>query len=115
MGKIFNFRAKVIDSDKVDGGRIVYGSLVDHGESKHCPRYWIYPTDGDRNFPVDTNSITQFIGFDRDGNEVYEGDELIGSDGTKWTACLEFLGLTDEGFMHGINLDCLTLVKEDSK
>ena len=115
MNKIFKFRAKVIDSDKLDGGRLVYGSLVDHGESNHCPRYWIYPTDGDRNFPVDTNSIAQFVGFDRGGNEIYEGDELIRSDGTKWTAYLEFVCLTFKGFSHDVNFNDFSLVKEDSK
>lgn len=30
MGKVFNFRAKVIDSDKVDGGRIDTGKDLAH-------------------------------------------------------------------------------------
>lgn len=88
MGKVFKFRAKVIDSDKVDGGRIVYGSLVDHGENKHCPRYWIYPTDGDRNFPVDSDSIVQLTCFDIDDNEVYDGDDFVDKEGVKRTAHL---------------------------
>ena len=68
------FRGRVIDSDKRDGGRIVFGSLVDHGESKHCPRYWIYPLEGDRNFPVDPDAVAQLVGYDANGNEIYEGD-----------------------------------------
>lgn len=113
--KIFKFRAKVIDSDKLDADRIVFGSLVDYGESEFSSRYWIHPPDGERNFPVDADSIAQFIGYDHDGNEVYEDDRLVGSDGTKWTAYLEFIGLTDEGFLHGVDLEDLTLIKEDAQ
>ena len=30
---------------------------------------------------VDPESVVQFIGYDADGNEIYEGDSLIDSDG----------------------------------
>lgn len=113
MEKIFKFRAKVIDSDKLDGGRIVYGSLVDHGESNHCPRYWIYPTDGDRNFPVDSDSIKQFCGFDPDGNEVYDGDDFIASNGEESTAYLAFIALPKMPLGKVFDIQCT--LKEDSK
>ena len=31
--------------------------------------------------PVDPESVAQLVGFDADGNEIYEGDELISVDG----------------------------------
>lgn len=72
------FRGRVPDTDKLDGGRIVYGSLVDYGEDAGLYRYWIHPIGGGgRNyFPVDENSIAQLVGYDANGNEVYEGDTV---------------------------------------
>jgi len=77
------FRGRVPDTDKLDGGRIVYGSLVDYGEDDGLYRYWIHPIGGGgRNyFPVDEDSIAQLVGYDADGREVYEGDELISVNG----------------------------------
>ena len=83
------FRGCVPDSDKIDGGRIVYGSLVDHGESKYSYRYWIYPLEGERNYPVEPDSIAQLVGYDKNGNEVYEGDTLIDDDGAEFIAQLQ--------------------------
>lgn len=37
---------------------------------------------------VDTDSIAQLVGFDSDGNEVYEGDTLVLPSGTEYAARL---------------------------
>ena len=36
----------------------------------------------------DVSSIAQLVGFDKNGREVYEGDEIILEDGTTLTAAL---------------------------
>ena len=42
--------------------------------------------------PVIENSIAQFVGYDATGNEVYEGDIVIQSDGDgDWTGKVEIL------------------------
>ena len=38
--------------------------------------------------PVNENSIAQLVGFDADGNEVYEGDELVLQNGAEYVAKL---------------------------
>ena len=40
------------------------------------------------NYKVDPDSVAQFVGYDADGKEVYEGDEMIDSAGHEWTAIL---------------------------
>lgn len=92
MKRPIKFRGRVSDSDKLDGGKVVFGSLVDYGKTETnlfgaSSRFWINPIDGDRNFPVEENSIAQLVGYDKDGNEVYEGDTVAGVD-EDWVAVL---------------------------
>lgn len=37
---------------------------------------------------VEDDCIDQLVGYDADGNEVYEGDEVVGKSGTTWVAVL---------------------------
>lgn len=77
------FRGCVPDSDKIDGGKIVFGDLVhyDTGEYTH----WIYNSN-DRNYPVDPDSVAQLVGYDKDGREVYQGDVIEYRDGEPLSA-----------------------------
>lgn len=84
--KQIKFRGRVPESDKIDGGKIVYGSLVEHRYERN--RYWIYPLDGDCNYPVETETVAQLVGYDSNGNEVYEGDVLVDGDGDEVVAKL---------------------------
>lgn len=68
----------------VETGAFVYGSLVDHGES-YGYRYWIYPIDGGRNYPVEPESVAQLM-YVAD-KEYYEGD-VLERDGRKWRGSL---------------------------
>lgn len=85
MKRPIKFRGRVPDSDKLDGGKIVFGSLVDYGDNWSY-RFWINPTGGDRNFPVEEDSIAQFVGYDAAGNEIYEGDIFVVPCGTEIAA-----------------------------
>ena len=75
MNRPIKFRGRVPDTDKLDGGKIVYGSLVEYNFGRD--RFWINPLDGDRNYPVEENSIAQLVGYDANGEEIYEGCDLF--------------------------------------
>lgn len=109
MKRPIKFRGRVPDSDKLDGGKIVFGSLVDYGDGMY--RFWINPIGGDRNFPVEENSIAQLVGYDKDGNEVYEGDTLVNHNCKVdfFTAVLFDGVITNEGFAHDIPIEILEL------
>lgn len=77
------FRGRVPDDQGIDAGKIVYGSLVDHGESKYGYRYWIYPLESDRNYPVAPDTVAQLVGYDKNEKEVYEGDTIVRDDGSE--------------------------------
>ena len=90
--RTIKFRGRVHKTDPLDAGKIVYGSFVDYGENFYQYRYWIYPTDGDRNFPVDEKSIAQLVGYDKNGEEIYEGDRLCNPrDGTRFKASMNHI------------------------
>lgn len=40
-------------------------------------------------FSIDSNSVDQLVGYDANGNEVYEGDRLTDADGNEHVARLE--------------------------
>ena len=63
--RTIKFRGKSKYSDK-----IIYGDFF-HGEEDFFVKYE----------PVYPESVAQLVGYDADGNEVYEGDQLIRLDG----------------------------------
>ena len=69
MRKI-KFRGK-----RLDNGELIYGDLLHYGKYEVCIRSYSSP---DKNsfstLPIDSKSIAQFVGYDSDGNGVYEGD-----------------------------------------
>ena len=79
------FRARDIN------GNFVYGLLTKKKiRSSGEVRYAIATGDctAAETIPVNENSIRQLVGVDSDGNEVYEGDEVIGEHGEEVTVRL---------------------------
>lgn len=83
------FRGRVPEGYHHYGGQVVYGSLVIYPENapwiQGYPN-WIVPIDDRRSYPVDADSIAQFVGLDSAGNEVYEGDILVDELEQEYTA-----------------------------
>ena len=71
-------------------GETIFGDLV-HDES------FTYIGNPSRNFfnicLVDPDSVAQLIGYDCNGNEIYEGDILINEKGTEFQAVLKGLSV----------------------
>lgn len=73
MRKI-KFRGRVPMSDKINGGKIVYGYLMVYESGLYT--HWICPCTGEYNYPVDPDSVKQLIAVDVNGREIYEGDKI---------------------------------------
>lgn len=88
MKRPIKFRGRVPENYHHYGGDTVYGSLVIYPEnapySQGYPN-WIVPIDDRRSYPVEEDSISQFVGCDSAGNEVYEGDTVIDKRGGETT------------------------------
>ena len=105
--RLIKFRGRVPDSDKIDGGKIVFGSLVIYNEDGMYP-FWIYPPNGDRNYPVEPDSIAQFAGIDEDGQEVYSGDIFCHSpEGRPISAELAVVLIDNQGKSYYFTKDIL--------
>lgn len=79
--RTLKFRGRVPDNQGIEPGKIVCGSLLDYGEgTANCPQFWIRPPAAERNYPVEPESIAQFIGYDSNGAEIYEGDIVVLND-----------------------------------
>ena len=83
--KLIKFRGK-----RLDNGELIYGDLLHYGKYEVCIRSYSSP---DKNsfstLPVDSKSISQFVGYDADGKEVYEDDVLENDSGKEFKASLK--------------------------
>lgn len=102
------FRGKVLDTS-LDAGRIVYGSFVEYAEKFQGSTHWIIPLNDDRGYPVEPESVAQFVGFDVDGKEVYDGDTVTNEQGEIFQAFLIDAVLTNEGFFHSLPTEIFKL------
>lgn len=66
---------------KFRGKRKDNGEVV-AGEDFKFVRVEVYISDGTNWFEVDTESVAQFVGYDKTGAEVYDDDCLINEYGT---------------------------------
>ena len=71
------FRGETFD------GKVVYGDLLHYGKYEKCIRSYLLPDKiSISTLPVKPESVALLVGYDADGKEIYEGDELITPDGT---------------------------------
>lgn len=106
------FRGVVPGSDKLDGGKVVSGSLVIYATGMYT--HWIYTEGADRNYPVEPESVAQLVGYDRDGQEVYEGDTLILGDTDSKSPWDEYtVELKAHGYKHGASVTFEARLGED--
>jgi hypothetical protein len=78
--RLIKFRGRDLET-----GEYRYGSLVDYGDGHH--RYWINPIGGERNYPVDPETVKQLAYVDASGKEYYEGD-VMEKEGRRWRVSL---------------------------
>lgn len=93
-------------------GKIVYAELGEVS-AEIRPDYLTVIND-DGIFTVDHDSIAQFVGYDANGREVYEGDTLIAANDIEWTAELVHAPVSADGFQHIVDLKEFTLKEDQS-
>ena len=96
------FRARCID------GEIIHGDLCHCGKEvgircKKDDQFGVYE--------VDPETVAQFVGYDKDGNELYEGDPVRDETGEGWVSLLGRAGLQFKEI--GATFDSQTLAKDD--
>lgn len=81
------FRGRICDEDKArdDQGKLVYGDLRIIGIRPHIFKEAQCYYDEEL-IEVDKDSVAQLVGYDCDGNEVYEGDILVDELEQEYTA-----------------------------
>ena len=113
MKRPIKFRGHAIyDSLGRPVDKIVYGDLT---QSEYAIEIWDngWGCDAD-SYVVDPESVAQLVGFDRDGNEVYEGDIVTNFLGEEFTAEILDGVVTSEGNIDDLRVEVLKL-KESVK
>lgn len=106
MNVPIRFRGKCVDT-----GEYVYGDFVHRGPLESKPGII---DDEDFYNEIDPDSVAQLCGYDRDGNEVYEGDILVGTYNNEWTAVLVHAPVTDDDFQIIVPTKIFTLKVAES-
>ena len=69
---MYKFRARDVDEHE-----LIYGNLLLHDNCKNPKEAIIVGENNSGIWRVELNSVSQFIGYDINGNEVYEDDEFV--------------------------------------
>lgn len=81
MKRPIKFRGRVPNIGVPEDGKIVFGSFDDPTCTIDC---W----DTAETVVVERDSVAQLVGYDKDGNEVYEGDIATDYAGHEYYAAL---------------------------
>lgn len=73
---------------KCANGEFVFGSYCCEVYCDIAKLHVIIDERGEE-FSIDLNSVAQLVGYDANGNEVYEGDKLVDTGGNEHVAWLE--------------------------
>ena len=111
MTKI-KFRAKDLKT-----GEYHYGDLLQHeNQTAICTSAYAFVYCAVKKksvqgvFNVDPETVAQFVGYDKDGNELYEGDPVRDENGEGWVSLLGRASLQFKEI--GATFDSQTLVKD---
>lgn len=105
------FRGRYV-KDYVGNEYIAEGEMIFGGFAMINGKPHIIPHD--LALEVEPDSVAQLVGYDKNGNEVYEGDTVIAADRHEWLALFDCSVLSDEGFKHNIPLEVFSL-KENNQ
>ena len=95
MKRPIKFRGRVTANFEhgMHKGKLICGTLQDYG-AVHIKRedwnsgYWIYPGGKEGSYPIEPESLVQLVGYDANGNEIYEGDIVVSEYGDEIVARL---------------------------
>ena len=77
--RTIKFRGK-----RLDNGELIYGDILHYGKYETCIRSYLFP---DKNsfstLPVDSNSVAQLVGYDKNGKEIYSDDTVVNAYGAE--------------------------------
>ena len=94
------FRGVTCKSRFYEEGKIVYGGTLSYFMGKDKPQIADETPQGWESIPVKPDSISQLIGVDKKGNEIYEGDEIVSRFGSYCYATFRhYGGIKDGGYV----------------
>lgn len=101
------FRGRVLENHFADAGKMVFGYFVRGGNKKPYILVDNPNNNGQSLYQVDEDSVAQLVGYDKAGNEVYEGDKILVDNAGEdefFATCLP-VGVNHWGgcFLHGGN------------
>lgn len=99
----------------LETGEYVYGEFG-YGATSGEPVIYFYDSDAQQwvGASVEEDSVAQFVGYDQNGKEIYEGDELTNADGKIYIAHRETAYRSADLIIRNRNLTdgCALVLKE---
>lgn len=94
------FRGVTCKSRFHKAGEVVFGHSLDYFMGQNSPQIADETPQGWESIPVKPDSISQLIGVDKKGNEIYEGDEIVSRFGSSCYATFRHYGeIIDGGYV----------------
>ena len=100
MNRQIKFRGVTCKSRFHKAGEVVFGHSLDYFMGHNSPQIADETQQGWESIPVKPDSISQLIGVDKKGNEIYEGDEIVSRFGSSCYATFRhYSGIIDGGYV----------------